>query len=144
MASGHQVEYRRPGLIEWYVNNHQGVEQGFTILEPPAGNPTQLEFLMTMSGSLSPSIVADAYGLALRDAGGATVLTYGGLHAFDATGRTLSAQMELPATDGGGRLLRIAIEVVRASRFAGSLQSAGNSLRTPRACRSGCSIGRGS
>jgi hypothetical protein len=93
MASGHQVEYRRPGLIEWYVNNHQGVEQGFTILEPPAGNPTQLKFLMAMSGCLSPSIGADADGLALRDArgGGATVLTYGGLHAFDATGRTLSA-----------------------------------------------------
>jgi hypothetical protein len=35
-AAGNRVEYRREGLLEWYVNGPLGLEQGFTIKAPPA------------------------------------------------------------------------------------------------------------
>jgi cysteine-rich repeat protein len=114
VAAGNRVEYRRPGLIEWYVNDARGVEQGFTLLAPPAGNRTQIELLLAISGSLSAAIAAGADGLVLRDAGGTTVLAYGELHAFDATGRTLPAWMDLAAAAAGGQSLRIAVDVADA------------------------------
>jgi len=114
VAVGNRVEYLRPGLIEWYVNDPRGVEQGFTLLAPPAGSPAQIELLLAMSGSLSAAIVAGADGLVLRDAGGTTVLAYGGLQAFDATGRTLSAWMDLPAAAAGARSLRIVVDIAGA------------------------------
>lgn len=32
-----RVEYRRGDLVEWYVNDHRGLEQGFTLSQRPAG-----------------------------------------------------------------------------------------------------------
>src|SRR5690606_38239229 len=32
-----RVEIRRPGLVEWFVNGPEGLEQGFTIAERPVG-----------------------------------------------------------------------------------------------------------
>ncbi|TDI47690.1 MAG: hypothetical protein E2P00_00675, partial [Acidobacteria bacterium] len=34
---GNRVEYRRPGLLEWYIHDRRGVEQGFTIETIPEG-----------------------------------------------------------------------------------------------------------
>ena len=36
-SEGARVEIRRPGLVEWYANSPEGLEQGFTVAERPAG-----------------------------------------------------------------------------------------------------------
>jgi hypothetical protein len=38
VAKGNRIEYRRSNIIEWYVNNANGLEQGFT-LAAPMGRP---------------------------------------------------------------------------------------------------------
>src|SRR5262249_4598513 len=35
VASGNRFEYQRGALTEWYVNGPLGLEQGFTLFEPP-------------------------------------------------------------------------------------------------------------
>jgi hypothetical protein len=51
-----RVEYPRNGLREWYVNEARGLEQGFTLEEPPgparAGEPLLL--VLETSGELRP------------------------------------------------------------------------------------------
>ncbi|HEV8481073.1 MAG TPA: hypothetical protein VGR66_09795, partial [Candidatus Eisenbacteria bacterium] len=37
-AHGNRMEYRRGDLIEWYVNDEQGLEQGFTLARAPVGS----------------------------------------------------------------------------------------------------------
>jgi hypothetical protein len=34
-TSGNRIEYHRGDLIEWYVNDNRGLEQGFTLHSPP-------------------------------------------------------------------------------------------------------------
>jgi hypothetical protein len=34
-VAGNRAEYRRGALTEWYVNDSRGLEQGFTLSEPP-------------------------------------------------------------------------------------------------------------
>jgi len=36
VPSENRVEYPRADLTEWYVNDERGLEQGFTLKEPPA------------------------------------------------------------------------------------------------------------
>jgi len=36
-ANETRVEYRRAGITEWYRNDSRGLEQGFTLEQPPAG-----------------------------------------------------------------------------------------------------------
>jgi hypothetical protein len=44
LAHESRVEIRRPGLVEWYVNSPEGLEQGFTLSERPSGDgPLALE-----------------------------------------------------------------------------------------------------
>jgi cysteine-rich repeat protein len=114
LAAGNRIEYRRPGLTEWYVNDRRGLEHGFTFPEAPPGNPDRLELVLELEGSLIPLVGDPEDGLTLRDAAGATVLGYDGLHALDATGRTLAARMELDPARGGARRLRIGVDVAGA------------------------------
>ena len=37
VANGGRVEIQRSGRVEWYENTASGLEQGFTLAEPPAG-----------------------------------------------------------------------------------------------------------
>ncbi len=104
VAAGNRVEYRRGGtadeplLSEWYVNGPLGVEQGFTLAAPPPGavqGDGDLRMVLGLSGDLEPRVSADGRDLHLKDASGATVLSYHGLYAYDATGRELSARLHL-------------------------------------------------
>src|SRR5882672_5638698 len=36
-ALGHRLEHDRDGIVEWYVNDPRGLEQGFTLPAPPTG-----------------------------------------------------------------------------------------------------------
>ena len=69
-VDGNRAEYRRGDVVEWYVNEERGVEQGFTLLQPPAGDITldSLTVEMELSGSLSPRLEGDSL-LLLNDKG---------------------------------------------------------------------------
>ena len=92
-----RIEYRRGDLVEWYVNDHRGLEQGFTLRQRPASNrggaPLQLH--LSPTGDLSPRLTGDGKGIEWRDEHGKKVLRYSGLYAYDAIGRELGARMEV-------------------------------------------------
>src|SRR5271169_6497772 len=53
-ADFNRVEYRRGSLTEWYVNGPQGLEQGFTLNEPPGRSANQpLTIAMALSGDFT-------------------------------------------------------------------------------------------
>ncbi|MBI2351396.1 MAG: FG-GAP repeat protein, partial [Deltaproteobacteria bacterium] len=99
-----RIEYRRGDLVEWYVNDHRGLEQGFTLSQRPAGQsgdaPLQLHLRPT--GDLSPRLTGDGKGIEWTEEQGRTVLRYSGLYAYDAMGRELGASMDVG--EGGIRL----------------------------------------
>ncbi|MFG0318249.1 MAG: FG-GAP-like repeat-containing protein [Planctomycetota bacterium JB042] len=95
-ANGNRVEYRRGGLVEWYVNDERGVEQGFDLArrpDGPADAPLRIE--LTLSGDLAPTVGAAAAAVEFADADGATAITLSKLIAWDRTRRSLPARFEL-------------------------------------------------
>jgi hypothetical protein len=101
------IEYQRDGLVEWYRNDEQGLEQGFTLLSAPEGGqpggPLQLD--LALGGNLVPEMILDGAGIELRTLIGDDGLRYGGLQATDATGQSLPAWLVLQ-----GSTLSIRIE----------------------------------
>ena len=97
-VQGNRIEYRRKGLVEWYVNTAQGLEQGFTLLTPPGNQPgSNLTLSFTMSGNLEARIGGKGESVHLygQGPGGAQVLEFGHLKAFDANGVDLPIHFEL-------------------------------------------------
>ena len=101
VASGNRVVYRRGALDEWYANGPLGLEQGFTLRHPPAGEG-RLTIAMRTDGPLRPRLSGGEIVFAGR--AGETVARYGGLFALDAAGAPLPARLELA---GRRVLLRI-------------------------------------
>lgn len=96
-SSVNRVEYRRDGLIEWYVNGPRGLEQGFTILRAPGrakGEP--LTVALALAGDLTASTDAARETVTLAK-NGVGVLRYTGLTAIDARGRELHSWVEVAA-----------------------------------------------
>ncbi len=94
-ARGSELRYSRGPLTEWYLNSAWGLEQGFTLHTPPAGNPAEeLTLALALNGSLRAALQDDAT-LRLTNAAGATLGRYTGLTAFDATGAPLAARLSL-------------------------------------------------
>jgi hypothetical protein len=91
------IEYRRGGLIEWYRNDEQALEQGFTLLSAPEvgqpGQPLQLD--LAFAGDLIPQMVGGGGEIEWRTPGGDDGLRYGGLQVMDATGELLPAWLAL-------------------------------------------------
>lgn len=90
-SNGARVEIRRAGLVEWYVNSREGLEQGFTVEEEPVGKgPLVLEIAVEgAQASLHVDSVVFATGTGRP-------LVYGQLAALDAKGRALPAHFEVP------------------------------------------------
>ncbi len=128
VSSGNRMEYLRPGLTEWYVNDPRGLEQGFTIAAPPVHGPgnsdatsaTLFQILLDMHGDCRAALSDGDIIFALSD--DADSVHYGGLHAYDAAGRALSTRLTVdspgepdPAGTAtgavGGKRIRIAVEV---------------------------------
>jgi hypothetical protein len=101
VARGNRVTYRHGSLDEWYVNGPLGLEQGFTLRQPPAGEGP-LTIAMRTGGPLRPRL-SDGE-IVFADEAGETVARYGGLFAFDAAHAPLPARLELA---GRRVLLRI-------------------------------------
>jgi hypothetical protein len=86
---------RGRGLVEWFRNDERGLEQGFDLAVPPAGDrerPLVLE--MTLATGLDP-LTGPAGNSVLFLREGRLALLYSGLVAFDSTGAPLTARMEL-------------------------------------------------
>ncbi len=107
VADGKRIEYRRDGpstgsgqaLVEWYVNDENGLEQGFTINQrPPSSSDQSSELILNLavSGNLTPNLIDDGQVIEFTTtSGGVRVLRYSDLHAYDATGRRLPAHFSL-------------------------------------------------
>ena len=91
-----RVEFQRKMLTEWYINGPVGLEQGFTLSQPPGqahGRP--LTFALALSGDLTPRLEAGGRALTLTQRDGQAALRYTGLVAYDATGRELRGSLAL-------------------------------------------------
>lgn len=95
-----RLELERPGLLEWWQNDEDGMEQGFTVEELPGEGPLLLDL------DVDGADVAVSGRTAWLDVGGAQRIQYRGLVATDAAGRELDAHLE--RTEGG---LRIVVDV---------------------------------
>ncbi|MEO5914551.1 MAG: choice-of-anchor D domain-containing protein [Luteolibacter sp.] len=103
-AAGNRVEMTDSvsGLIQWFENRREGVEQGFTIIKTPVGSGF-LEMVMAIEGNLKPErLTADAVssqGVRFVDAEGNEVIQYKDIKACDADGQSLVAKMEIRGAD---------------------------------------------
>jgi hypothetical protein len=94
-ASANRVEYRRGLLTEWYVNGPAGLEQGFTINQPPGKpNGQPLEIALAVFGDMSVAKQNDN-SLTFAGRNGNPALRYSGLTAYDASGKELQSWLEL-------------------------------------------------
>jgi FG-GAP repeat len=95
ITKDNRIEYHRGDMVEWYINDHRGLEQGFTLKAWPSGrngsNPLQLQ--MTTTTNLIPVVKKEGKEIIFRDARGKEVLRYSGLYAYDAVGKDLGARM---------------------------------------------------
>lgn len=73
-----RVTYQRDELSEWYVNDQNGLEQGFTLTQAPSHATTnELALELTILGTLTPRLDANDVALELLSTGGVTVLQFG-------------------------------------------------------------------
>lgn len=97
---GNRLEYRRPGLTEWYVNGPLGLEQGFTLENPPsekAGHePLILELALTEGADFTQ---INAASVLLTTPNRLATFRYGHLYVMDALGQSLPAQLRLPTAN---------------------------------------------
>jgi uncharacterized repeat protein (TIGR01451 family) len=99
-AEGNRVDYDRGDIVEWYVNDRRGLEQGFTISTPPdgdSGHPQVAALLhidLALMGTLNPIISTDGQSIDFVTGEGVRVLRYAELWVTDATGHELAAWME--------------------------------------------------
>ncbi len=90
-----RLEYQRGNLTEWYMNESQGLEQGFTLVHRPgtnrAGEP--LVIALGVTGGLTPAQKAE--DSVVFESSRCVVLRYAGLRALDAGGRVLPSRLEV-------------------------------------------------
>jgi len=105
-AEGPRTELARGPIVEWYVNDARGVEQGFTIAAAPeAAEPAPLCLQLAVEGGYDVEILAGERDACFTSPIDGTVVHYRGLRAWDATERELAARLE--AEEG---CLTIAVE----------------------------------
>lgn len=135
-AQLNRVEYRRGPLTEWYVNGPVGLEQGFTLNQPPSSVKGQpLTIALDLSGDLTPSVDQKGTELSLSRGADKPELHYAGLTAHDATGRELQAWLELKGSelrlrvrDAGARYPVVVDPWVQLAELAASDGVAGDQL----------------
>jgi FG-GAP repeat protein len=89
--------HRAGGLTEWYVNQPEGLEQGFTLESPPGPHPQgeRLRLVLEVTGDLHATVSERGQAVVLKQADGTLTLHYRGLFASDIRGRALPAQMRV-------------------------------------------------
>jgi hypothetical protein len=113
-ASATGVRYGRGrGLTEWYLNGPMGLEQGFTVEQPPdcGGAAPELRFDVSLATALSVRDRGDT--LELFDEGGIRRASYGELYAADADGTELPSRL---TWDPASRTVRLHVDA-RGARY---------------------------
>ena len=93
-ADENRITYDRGVLREWYINDRGGLEQGFTLTQPPAiptGGP--LVLTMAIDSGLQTRLAADSGRIQFVDSMDRVQFQYADLKAWDAAGRKLPAKM---------------------------------------------------
>ena len=85
-SEANRVEIQRDGLVEWYLNSPEGLEQGFTLEEKPPGD-ANLHLAIAFPGA---EIALRGDSVVLETA--ARRLRYGKLEVRDATGRVVPSR----------------------------------------------------
>jgi hypothetical protein len=117
-ANANRVEYVRSGLVEWYVNEPRGLEQGFTIEQPArdvgGAGTSQVVVELALRGGLAvyPSEGGQSIEFARGDV---RVVRYAELKVTDAMERPLPARMEIGSTSTNDPLVRIVVEAGEAA-----------------------------
>jgi hypothetical protein len=125
-TEGNCIEYRRGDLVEWYVNDKSGLEQGFRIETLPGeeispkgriragpgteGYPLLLE--MALTSNLTPHLTGHGRAVELTTSSGAHLLRYSNLQAYDAAGRMLPTHMNLVAISSASRLRSYVLRLI--------------------------------
>ncbi len=99
-AEGNRIDYDRGDVVEWYVNDERGLEQGFTLLCAPPDSSTQtddrlLRLDMTVGGNLLAQVAFGGGAIDFLAPGGALAIHYSKLKVTDASGRELSSSFEV-------------------------------------------------
>ena len=97
------IRYERQGLVEWYENRRDGLEQRFTIERRPEGRGALI--IEGRAGGPLSARTGNSGEAVYLDASGAPILHYGGLEARDAAGRSLPCGLGVD-----GSVLRIRID----------------------------------
>ena len=103
------VRFDRGGLVEWYVNDARGLEQGFDLLAAPApveGDPLVMVRL-ELTGDLEPRLAHAGRAIDLVGRDGVAILRYGELVVRDARGEELPAWMGLETVSGRRALVLV-------------------------------------
>ena len=109
-ARENRVVYDLGGLSAWYVNGPVGLEQGFTLRRPPAGEGSgPLTVALGLSGPAGASLAKGGRSVLFKG-GKRTLLRYGQLRVTDARGHVLRSWMALE-----GRRLLLRAEATRAN-----------------------------
>ncbi|MEW6477779.1 MAG: FG-GAP repeat protein [Actinomycetota bacterium] len=91
-----RVEITRGPLVEWYVNDRRGLEQGFTIHERPGSdNGAPLRLVLAMEGGFEISVMPGGRDARLFQPDTGTTVHHTGLMAMDSTGCDLPCRMEI-------------------------------------------------
>ena len=85
-----RIEYRRGDVIEWYVNDQKGLEQGFTISSPSSSfslHPSSFHLALAVRGTLRASQPKPGGVIQFQTEGDVTVMQYASPKAVDASGQ---------------------------------------------------------
>ena len=113
-VAANRVEYARGDLTEWYVNDKQGLEQGFTLKAPPKAEKTdpgsRVVLKLNIYGDLDAYLDSAAGAVKFTTQGGVRVIHFGKLHAVDAAGKMLPTKFLL-----AGKALDIQLDTTGAA-----------------------------
>lgn len=92
---GNQVTFDRGRVQEWYINQPQGLEQGFTLAAPPETDLPNGEVTLELelSGDLTPNWKEQSQSIAFHTQQGKYAFTYNKLKVIDAKGKSIAAQL---------------------------------------------------
>jgi hypothetical protein len=97
----------RGKITEWYINSKEGIEQGFTLDEPPGERQGSepLRLRMSVTGKVGVEALDSGKAVALKGESGEVWLSYDHLLVKDARGRELSSRFE-----AGGREISLVVD----------------------------------